>query len=311
MLISEIANLLGYEMVGEDCEINGISWFDSAKENDIAVIKRKKELFHTSANVVLTKPIIVQTDKTLLITYEDIEYSAVKVCEALINLGILPDYSAPVKYVKNEREFYIGENCIISDRAVIQPGVMIGDNVVISEDCYLEPYVVIGSGTILEKGIHIGAGSRVGTPSFYHYYVNGQIRQFKGCGIVRIGRNTTIGCNTTIQRGTFSDTVIGENTMIGNSIDIGHDVKIGNNCKIVSQTGFAGNACVKDNVTIYGQVGVTNNVVVGNNAIIKAQSLVSKSVNDNEIIFGPFGRKYSEEMKITAKVRKFFERKED
>ena len=311
MLVSEIADLLGYEIAGEDCEISGISWFDSAGERDIAVIKRKNDLFHTSAKVVLTKPIIVGTDKTLLITFEDIENSFVNVCKVLINSGVLTDYTTPAKYMLNEHGYYTGKNCSISDSAVIQPGVMIGDNVMIAENCYLEPFAVIGSGTVLEEEIRIGAGSKIGVPSFYHYYVDGQIKKFDGCGIVRIGRGSSIGCNTVIQRGTISDTIIGANTMIGNVIDIGHDVKIGNNCKIVSQAGIAGNTCIKDNVTIYGQVGISNSIVIGSNVVIKAKSLVSKSVNDNETIYGSFGRQYSDEMKLTAKARRFFEGKDE
>lgn len=311
MLVSEVANLLGYEMVGEDCEIGGISWFDSAREKDIAVINRKNDLFNTLSKVVLTKPIIVQTDKTLLITFEDIEYSFVNVCKVLINSGVLEDYTIPTQYVLNESGYFTGKNCNISDSATIQPGVMIGDNVTIADDCFLEPFVVIGSGTVLGKGIHIGAGSKIGVSSFYHYYVDEQIKKFDGCGIVKVGNNTSIGCNTIIQRGTISDTVIGDNSMIGNAIDIGHDVKIGDNCKIVSQTGIAGNTCIKNNVTIYGQVGISNNLVVGNNVVIKGRSIVSKSVDDNEIIYGPFGRKYSDEMKLIVKVRRFFEGKDE
>ncbi len=311
MLVSEITNLLGYEMVGEDCEVYGISWFDSAKEKDIAVINKKNDLKNTLADVVLTKPIIAQTDKTLIITFEDIECSFVKVCKALIDNGILEDYSTPTQYVLHERGYYVGKNCNISDTAIIRPGVMIGDNVTIEDDCFIEPYVVVGDGTVLGKKIHIGAGSKIGVPSFYHYYVDEQIKKFDGCGIVRIGDGTSIGCNTIIQRGTISDTMIGINNMIGNAIDIGHDVKIGDNCKIVSQTGIAGNVCIKNNVTIYGQVGISNNLVVGNNVVIKGRAIVSKSVNDNEIIYGPFGRKFSDEMKLIAKARRFFKGKDE
>lgn len=99
--------------------------------------------------------------------------------------------------------------------------------------------------------------------------------------------------------------------MVGNMIDIGHDVKIGDNCKIVSQTGIAGNVQIKNNVTIYGQVGISNNVVVGNNVVVKGRTILSKSVNDNEVVYGLFGRKYSDEMRLIAKARRFFERKEE
>lgn len=311
MLVSEIADLLGYEIVGDDCNVCGITWFDFAKKDDIAVIRERDDLYHTEAKVILTKPIIIQTDKTLLITYDDVDYSIVKLCEVLIKRGILHDYRIPIKYTYNDSGFYVGSNCSISENAVIQPGAMIGDDVIISDYCFIDAHVSIGSGTVLGEGVRIGSGSKIGVPSFYHYYIDEQINQFDGCGIVKIGDETVIGCNTLIQRGTISDTVIGKRTMIGNAIDIGHDAKIGDNCKIVSQTGIAGNVQIKDNVTIYGQVGISNNIVVGKNVVVKGRTIVTKSVNDNEIIYGPFGRKYSDEMRLIAKVRRFFERKEE
>lgn len=163
----------------------------------------------------------------------------------------------------------------------------------------------------MENGVHIGTGSRVGISSFYHYYDDGQIKKFDGCGIVRIGKGTVIGCNTTIQRGTLSDTIIGANNMIGNCIDIGHDVIIGNNCKIVSQTGIASDVTILNNVTILGQAGVSNGVVIGNNVVVKGKSIVTKSVPDDAVICGSFGRTYSEEMKLAVKIRKFFDGKDE
>lgn len=311
MLVSEIAGLLGYDMAGDDCNVCGITWFDLAKEDDIAIIREREDLYHTKAKVILTKPIFVQTDKTLLITYDDVDYSIVKLCETFIKKGLLHDYSLPIKYTCNDGGFYVGNNCFISDNAVIQPGVMIGDGVVISDNCFIDSYVSIGSGTVLGEGVRIGSGSKIGVPSFYHYYIDEQINHFDGCGIVKIGDETIVGCNTIIQRGTISDTVIGKRTMIGNAIDIGHDAKIGDNCKIVSQTGISGNVKIKDNVTIYGQVGISNNVTVGNNVVVKGRTIVTKSVSDNEVIYGPFGRKYSDEMRLIAKARCFFEGKEE
>jgi len=310
MLVSEIAALLDYEMVGDDCEIEGISRWDSAGEHEIAVVKTKEQVSNTKARVVLTGPVIMQTDKTLLITYESMECSLVRVCDVLVRKNILPDFSTPTKYKLNDNGYYVGENCNISAGAIVQPGVTVGDDVTIGDGCIIEPYVMLGSGTVLERNVYIGSGSKIGVPSFYHYYIDGTIRSFSGCGIVRISNNTRVGCNTVIQRGTISDTVIGANTMIGNGIDIGHDVTIGENCKIVSQTGIAGETSVKDNVLIYGQVGISNNIVIGNNVVIKGGTAVTKSVNDNEVVYGPFGRSYGEEMRFIAKLRRFFEGKE-
>lgn len=311
MLASEIAKELDYELVGDDIDITGIARIEDAGTGDIAVAEKKSDINKTEAKIILTKPVIQMTEKSLLITYESIECAMVKVCGILIKNKLIVDYSIPVKYQLNDRGYYVGKNCMISSSAVIQPNAMIEDNVIIGDNCIIEPFAVIKSGTVIENDVHIAAGSRIGEDSFYHYYNDGCIKQFCGCGIVRIKHHTHIGCNTVIQRGTISDTIIGVNCMIGNFIDIGHDVQIGDGCKIVSQSGIAGNAKLKDNVLMYGQSGIKNNVTVGRNVIIKARTCVSKSVGDNQIVYGTFGRDYSNEMKYIAKIRKFFERKDE
>lgn len=311
MWISDIAKILGYEVVGKDYEIQGIAWSCEAQRTDIAVVRNKSDIAATKANVILTEPIIIPTEKTLLITYESIECAIAKICEVLINNEIIANYSKPMNSILNDKGYYVGKNCQISETANIQPGVVIGDNVVVEDGCIIGPYVVVGSGVKLQKNVVIDSGSQIGAVSFFHYYEDNELRQFCGIGVVIVKENTHVGCNTIIQRGTLSNTIIGKDCMIGNCIDIGHDVRIGDGCKLVSQTGIAGNVIIKDNVLVYGQVAISNDVVIGNNVVIKGRTVVSKSINDNEVVYGAFGRNYSDEMKLMIKVRKFFSRKEE
>lgn len=312
MKVSEIAKLLDYEIVGSDKEVYGIAYSGEAKLTDIAVIKKKSEILLTESEVVLTKPILTPVKKTMLITYDDMGMAIAKICDILQEEGMVKKYEFPDEFEKLGNGALIGKNSIIHSSVKILPGVVIGNEVSIGENCLIEPNVVIGSGTILGNDVIIGAGSQIGAESFYHYYdYSEKLCQFTGIGKVVIYDKTRIGGNCIIQRGTLSDTVIGSSCMIGNCIDIGHDVKIGNNCKIVSQTGIAGNAVLKNNVLVYGQVGIANDVVVGNNVVIKAKSIVSKSIEDNQTIFGLFGREYSEEIRIEAKIHRAFSRKDD
>ena len=56
---------------------------------------------------------------------------------------------------------------------------------------------------------------------------------------------------------------------------------------------------------------ISNDVTIGNNAVIKGKTLVSKSVDDNKVVFGLFGRDYNEELRIVAEIRRKYNRKED
>ena len=52
-------------------------------------------------------------------------------------------------------------------------------------------------------------------------------------------------------------------------------------------------------------------MVVGNNVVIKGKTMVSKSVDDNKVVFGLYGRDYYEELRITAEIRRKYNRKEE
>ena len=310
MLVSEIAKKLNYDIVGDDCDVTGISFFDEASVLDIAVAFNKSEITKTSAKVALTHSIFLETDKTLLLCFDDIYSALVKVCEILIDAGIIMDYRLPLNLTKADGDFYIGKNVKIGEHAMIYPGVVIGDGVRIGDYCLVEPNVVVGSGVVLENEVRIGANSKIGESSFFHSYdrVDG-FCHFDGCGIVRVGEKTRIGCNTIIQRGTISDTLIGASCMIGNGVDIGHDVKIGDHCKIVSQTGIAGNVSIKNNVVIFGQVGIANGVKIGKNVVVQAKSGVHHAIGDNQVVFGNYGLSFREEMEIFKKARNYFIKK--
>ncbi|MDE7312361.1 MAG: hypothetical protein K2N87_12200 [Eubacterium sp.] len=312
MKASELAGRLGYDIVGTDHEITGISYAAEAGVRDLAVIKNRTQIRQTQANVLLTPPVITDTDKTLIMSYDEIEMAVVRACSVLAEAGVLADYGLPEVLERTEDRFYTGLRVKISHSAKIYPGVVIGNDVSIGDNCVIEPFTVIGSGTVLADHVFIGSGSKIGAESFYHAYDEWEgFSHFTGCGRTWIGEGTHIGSQSVVQRGTISDTVIGSHCMIGNCIDIGHDVKIGNHCKIVSQTGIAGNAILGNYVTVYGQAGISNNVVIGDYVTVKPKTIVSRSIEDGQVVFGYFGRNFNEELELAAKIRRFFERKED
>ncbi|MDE6985302.1 MAG: hypothetical protein K2O99_12345 [Lachnospiraceae bacterium] len=311
MRVSDITRELGYDMAGEDFDVFGVAFPDEAGGADIAAVSSRRDILRTRAQVVLVPPTVLVTDKTLLMTHENMDLATVKICELLMRHRVIEDNAAPVDYRLCGGGYYAGKDCRISSTAVIEPGAMVGDRVVIGERCVVAAHAVIGSGTILEDAVQVGAGSHIGAPSFFHYHdADNALRQFPGCGRAVLRQNARIGSHTVVQRGTLSDTVIGENNLIGNGVDVGHDVKTGKNCKIVSQTGIAGRAVLKDSVLVYGQCGIANGVVLGNHVVVKARTVVTKSVRDNETVYGPFGRGYYDEMRLMANIRKFFDGKE-
>lgn len=310
MRAGELANLLDLDLVGNsEAEIVGISYPERAIPSDVVIAKNRGEIEKTKANVVITAPCFIQTPKSMLFTYDNLELIMVKVCDILVEYGYLKDHSKPVFYKMNEQNVGIGSNVSVGKNITIEPGALIGDDVVIGDNTVIGAGVKIGSGTKIGNDVCIDSGTVIGADSFFHYG-DRKLVHFKGIGRAIIHDGVHIGSHCVVQRGTISDTVIGNNCMIGNCIDIGHDVIIGRNCKIVSQTGIAGNAVIGDNVLIYGQAGIANNVKVGNYAVVKGKTLVSKSVSDKQTVFGLYGRELYKELKLQAKIRKIFEREE-
>lgn len=299
MKVSQLVQLCGYEYVGQDIEVNSIKYANVATKDSIAVISDEKEIEKTKANCILLAPSIVDTKKTIIYTCDSIKVTIINLAKQLM----LHKVQKKKPYQKKDN-YFIGENVQIGKETFISPNVFIDDDVIIGNNCYIEPNVHIGERTIIRDNVYIGSGSSIGVKSFYHYYSENKLEEFSGIGIVIIQSNVSIGNGVTIQRGSFSDTNIGENCKIGNLIDIGHDVCIGRNCKIVSQTGIASNVKIGDFAQIAGQVAIYNNVIIGNNVTIYAKSLVTKNIDDNQIISGIYARKHIEEMKSLAKIRK-------
>ena len=301
MKISEIANNCGYEFTGEDREVNSILYSFCAKENSIAIVNNISEVRETKANCILTKPVFIKTDKTLIYINDPMEVASVKIANILMDIEKNRADKMPV-YRKNY-DYYQGENVSIGDGTIISPNVYIGNDVYIGNNCFIEPNVNIGNGTVIMNGVYIASGSSIGAKSFYHYYED-ELKEFPGIGITVVDSNVNIGNNTTIQRGTFSDTYIGRGCKIGNLIDIGHDVHIGFGCKIVSQTGIASNVKIGNGVQIYGQVGISNNVKIEDFVTIMGKSLVTRNVLRGKTVSGFYARDHIEELRFQAKLRK-------
>ena len=301
---AEIATKLGYDIAGDgEITITGFSYAPDAGCSDLAIAFNKKEIENTKAQVVLSEPHLLVSDKTFIFFYEYADMALIKVAALMINKGIYHDYSIPPVYHLDRRGFMCGKNTVIGENTEIAPYVCIGDDVTIGNHVRIGEGVYIGSGTTIGDNVKIMSGAKIGASAFFHSY-DDRYTQFVGVGNAVIGNYTEIGYNTVIQRGTLSDTVVGENCVIGNLVDIGHDCKIGCDCRIVSQSGIAGNVSIGNCVQIFGKAAIANNLTIEDHAIIKGYTAVTKNVRRGEVIIGVYGRPIHEEIKRRAIIDK-------
>lgn len=306
----ELASALDYPIAGNgETPITGIAYADEASSEDLAIAFSRQEAERTAANVILTAPHLLPTEKTVLFSIDEVGVAMIRAVDVLIKHGICPNRSAPPMVVPHNG-YFVGSDVRLGKGSSIGPGAVICSGAILGDDCVVGANAYIDGGVSLADRVHIAPGARIGIDSFFHAVSGGVFVPFAGIGRVLIGHDTVIGGNTTIQRGTISDTVIGPHTQIGDLVEIGHDVKIGTSCKIVSQTGIAGNAVIGNGVIIYGQCGIANHVRIGDYAIIKGKTTVTKHVEPNHTVSGPFGREAHQELRIQAALNRFIKRKE-
>ena len=137
--------------------------------------------------------------------------------------------------------------------------------------------------SIIEKKVQIGMGTKI-----WHW-----VHVESG---VRIGKNCTIGQNVYIGK----NVKIGNNVKIQNNVSVYEGVTIGNNV-------FCGPSCVftndlfpistmkkkkylktkvSDGVTIGANSTILSNIRLGKNSFIGANSLVTRNVKQNYMVYG-------------------------
>jgi UDP-3-O-[3-hydroxymyristoyl] glucosamine N-acyltransferase len=192
----------------------------------------------------------------------------------------------------------------VGDRTVIYPGVYVGHESRIGQDCLIYPNVAIRERVTLGERVIVQSGAVLGSDGFGFAGEDGQYRKQEQFGTVVIEDDVEIGANVTIDRARFEETRIGRGTKIDNLVQIAHNVIVGDNSIIVSQTGIAGSARIGKNVILAGQVGVAGHISIGDHVRVAAKAGVTKSVPDNEIMYGNPAGSYTEKKREVVSVRK-------
>lgn len=186
----------------------------------------------------------------------------------------------------------IGPNCVIGEGTVLGLDCRIMANVTIRERC------VLGNRVIIQPGVVIGADGFGYEPSA------GRHRKVEQVGTVEIGDDVEVGANTTIDRARFGKTIIGEGTKIDNLVQIAHNVVIGKHNLIVSQTGISGSTQLGDYVVVGGQAGIAGHLRIGDRATLGARTGATASLAGGETYSGKPAQLLRDELKVQAMLRR-------
>ena len=188
----------------------------------------------------------------------------------------------------------IGDNCQISDTAIISPyNVKIGNNVKIGDFVVIHPNTQIGDNVIIQTG------ARIAEQDFNVYYYKGQLKQLYHSGKVIIGSNVLISSNALIGQALYSYgvTAIGNSCCIAANACIGHNTIIRDYCEICGGCVLGGYCTIGINSKIYMNATIANNIKIGNNVTVNMGSVVIREIPDNKKVFGNPAREILEPRK--------------
>lgn len=160
----------------------------------------------------------------------------------------------------------IGPLCVIERGACIGADTELKSRVTIGENC------VIGERCLLHPGVVIGADGFGFAPNA------GAWEKIEQLGAVHIGNDVEIGANTCIDRGALSDTVIADGVKLDNLIQIGHNVRVGQHTAMAGCVGVAGSATIGAHCTIGGGAIVLGHLALADGVNISAATVVTRSI---------------------------------
>ena len=142
--------------------------------------------------------------------------------------------------------------------------------------------ILVGCTIRGEKNISLGNRVGIGINCFLYAGLD------KGSEKIVIGENTTLNSNVMINADLKGEIIIGENVIIGPNVVMrtsGHRYEQ-KEIPIREQGHHPGTIVVKDGVWIGSNAVILPDVTVGHGAIVAAGAVVSKDVNDFEIVGG-------------------------
>jgi UDP-3-O-[3-hydroxymyristoyl] glucosamine N-acyltransferase len=292
--LSQLAQMIGCDMVGDDCEINQVAPVQSASVGAICFVgaaKFKKYLPNTQASAVIIPADMQDALSTPAIIAKHPRAAYAKIA------GIL--YPPPVVIAgihasaRVSLQADISDSACVSANAVIEAGAVIGNNSFIGAGCYVGHDSVIGDNVRINANVSIYHQCKIGNDCIIH---SGTVIGADGFGFepdtdrswikipqvggVVIGKNVEIGACSTVDRGAMQDTVIEDGVKLDNHIQIAHNVRVGENTVMSNGVGVAGSTIIGKNCLIGGMTGIKDNIEIADNVMITAMSLVSKSLKE-------------------------------
>ena len=206
------------------------------------------------------------------------------------------------KLVKEDFYFTKRDNQI-SEKAYISEKANIGKyNIIIEDNIIIEAGVTIYENVTIRRGTTIKSGTILGADGFQYVRDREEIIKEEPAGELEIAENVVIHNNSVIDKGIFGKTFIGENTKIYNLVHVAHDSKIGKNVFLTAGVIVCGRVKIGDNSYLGPNCTIKNGLFLDKNSKVSMGAVVTKNVNENEVVTGNFAISHEKFIKNLKKI---------
>lgn len=282
ILISEICKRMGVEYIGHPVNIDALYLMPRKTEKKMLLTYATSDAYAEDVKknskikcIVINRKDMsaYEQDGIVLILSDNAEKTFYDIHDFLIDhTQFYNDFDYPKR---------IGNDCAISDGAIIEEGVIIGDRVQIGHN------TVIKKGTVIEDDVIIGSNASIGSDGFQIIRSNGHNRHIRHCGGVYIGKEAAIGDNSVVNKSLFEGyTYIGQNAEIDNLCNIAHNCYIAEGAVITAAVTLCGSTVIEKEAWVGMNSTILNKVTVGKNSLIGIGSVVTRDVMANTLTYG-------------------------
>ena len=276
--LGSIVELLGGELQGDpNLTIGGLAPLETANLQQLSFLSHPKyqsQLAASKAACVIVSPqmrdLAMARGSCIVVDQPYLYYARVtQLWKKSIPLPVRP-LIHPSAVIDAEAVVHpsarIGALCVLERGARIGADTELKSRVTVGENC------VIGERCLLHPGVVIGADGFGFAPNA------GAWEKIEQLGAVQIGNDVEIGANTCIDRGALQDTVIEDGVKLDNLIQIGHNVRVGQHTAMAGCAGVAGSATIGAHCTIGGGAVVLGHLELADGVHISAATVVTRSI---------------------------------
>lgn len=316
--LSELASVIGAEVIGKDTEIEGVCSLTAPKEGHLIFAESEREYLEalqSPAAAILSGVLPKETPEKPVLFATDFR-AAFSQCLNIMGNRRIPAWAehpldAP-RYIDGEARVaptarigpfvVIEKGARVGERTLVFPFTYIGTDAEVGADSVLYPGVVVMDGVKIGQGAIIHAGAVVGSDGFGFYREKGSgiPRKIPQIGTCELGESVEIGANTCVDRATIDVTRVADHTKIDNLVQVAHNVRIGQSALIAAQVGIPGSVSIGDRVTVGGQAAFNDHIQVGHDSTIAGRAAVFSSLTPHSFVSGYPAIAHREALRILA-----------